>query len=448
MNYDSLQELAQKLSKAENLIRNLEGYDDYRTDATIETGNPSAVVFAENENDVITVVNFCQSNNIPLVARGAGTGLSGGCVPSDGAIVLSLEKMTNLKIDPVKKIGYAEPGVITKTLLDEAEKHNLTFPPDPASYEESTLGGNVAENAGGLRCKKYGVTRDYVIGIKGVTSDGLVIKTGIYTNSPGFNIEDIFIGSEGTLIIITEIAFRLIDLPQPGVTILAAFDSPKNAAQAVSDICGSGIIPTVLEFIDGDAAECSNRYEENEGLDNAAAILIIEAEAIDLVNTVTICQSCGCVYIKKESDYQKAEQLWKIRRNLSEAVKAIANVRISEDVAVPISQFPILVDFVAQMNKISELRINSFGHAGDGNLHVNFLSMTGSESDRELIEKDIVTLLKKTIELRGTLSGEHGIGLAKKKYLPLEFDKQTLDFMIKFKRIFDENNLINPDKIF
>lgn len=433
----------------EKVITDMTDYDDYCHDATPEYNIPIAIVFAEDENDIKETVKFCNKNSVPIVVRGAGTGLSGGCVPSDGSIILSLEKMIGLKIDSKNKIAFAQPGVITKTIMDGAEKYNLSYPPDPASYDESTIGGNIAENAGGLRCKRYGVTRDYVLGLKGITAVGEIIETGIYNSNKGFQFSDLITGSEGTLLIIYEIALKLIDrINEDNMTILVAFDKPKDAAQAVTEINLSGINTNIMEFLDGDAADCSNRYEKNEGLDNIAAILLLEINQIDTDRISLICSKNNCSYFKKESEPSRTDTLWKIRRNLSKAVKEMAKVRISEDVAVPNSKFPVLVDFVAQMNKNSDLRINSFGHAGDGNLHVNFLGMTGEQKELDEIERHIEVLLKKTIELGGTLTGEHGIGLAKKKYMNLEFDKSTIRYMLKLKSIFDPNNLLNPDKIF
>lgn len=452
MNIASLTKLAHRLTNPESLITDISDYKNYCKDATNDSGIPAALVFAENESDVVATAGYCFDNKLSLVPRGAGTGLSGGCVPSENSLVLSTERMCNLIIDEDSKIAYAGPGVITKTLLDEAQKLGLTYPPDPASYEESTLGGNVAENAGGLRCKRFGVTKDYVIGLKGVTINGEIIKTGTYNQNQGFTIGDVIIGSEGTLIIITEMAFRLIALPAAGDTMLIAFNNPGNAALSVSDITCAGIIPTVLEYLDGDAAECSNKYEKTEGLDNVAAILLIETPEDDKNNISSaisdICKKNDCTFIRTENNPEKVEQLWKIRRNLSKAVKEIAELRVSEDVAVPNSQFPVLVDFVATMNKNNSMRINSFGHAGDGNLHVNFLAVDDNEKDFKLMEENINTLLNKAVELGGTLSGEHGIGLAKRKYLPLEFDKNTISYMKIFKDIFDPFSLMNPGKIF
>lgn len=440
-------QLGSFLSASDLLVTDVNGYDDYFHDATEETGQPAAILFAHTNSDLQQSLKFCYLHNIPVVTRGAGTGLSGGCVPSPGSLLLSVERMTAINIDPEAKIAYAQAGAITKDIMLSAEAHGLTYPPDPASYEESTIGGNIAENAGGLRCVKYGVTRDYVLGLKGYTIQGEPFATGCFKQT-GFNYGDLFIGSEGTLAVITEVALKLIDQPKTGTTILAAFDSPKEAAQTVSDIRQSGLVPTVMEFLDGDAADCSNQYEKTEGLDKAGAILLFEIETEKAQQIEKFCQKNNNTFLKTATDQKSADSLWKIRRNLSKAVKAMAKIRINEDVAVPISKFPALVDYVARINQRSPLRINSFGHAGDGNLHVNFLGMTGDKAELDLIEDEIFKLLQKTLELGGTLSGEHGIGLAKKRFLGMEFSDATLNFMKKFKDIFDPADLLNPDKIF
>ena len=440
-------QLASSLLEKDLLITDLSGYEDYFHDATPDNCPPLAILFAQTNSDVQHALKFCSQNNIPVVTRGAGTGLSGGCVPSPGSLLLSVEKMTKIEIDPIAKIAYAEAGAITKDIMISAESHQLTYPPDPASYDESTIGGNIAENAGGLRCVKYGVTRDYVLGLKGFTITGAPFATGCFART-GFNYGDIMIGSEGTLAVITEVALKLIDQPATGATILAAFDNPKNAAQTVSDIRQSGLVPTVMEFLDGDAAETSNQYEKTEGLEKAGAILLFEIESGKAELIEKFCKKNNYIFLRTAKNVEEAEPLWKVRRNLSKAVQAIAKIRINEDVAVPISKFPTLVDYVAITNRTSPLRMNAFGHAGDGNLHVNFLGMSGEQSEMDLIEDEIVKLLEKTIALGGTLSGEHGIGLAKKRFLSMEFSEPTLNAMKKFKAIFDPTDLLNPDKIF
>ncbi len=447
--------LAGLLSNKDALIKDVHANQKYLTDATEHRGIPDVIVMAESSEDVIATIKFCKENDLSITARGAGTGLSGGCVPLAGGVLLSTENINFLKVNPKTKTAVCGPGTLTKELDDEARKFDLTYPPDPASYAESTMGGNVAENAGGLRCLKYGVTRDYVLGMKAVTAEGEILLSGCYSNNQGFNFNDILIGSEGTLAIITELCLKLIDLPKTGNTFLISFDNPSNAAKTVADIRGGGLIPTVMEYLDGDAALCSNQYEKSEGLEalnDSAALLLIETshkhrqKESDLISS--IANKNGATFIRSESDKQKSDELWRVRRNLSKAVKAISKIRISEDVVVPNSKFTELIKFVSELNSRYKIRINAFGHAGDGNLHVNYMSETGSDEEIAEIERGIKELMKKTIELSGSLSGEHGIGIEKRKFLPLEFDKNTLSAMKFLKETFDFSNRLNPKKIF
>jgi glycolate oxidase len=336
--------------------------------------------------------------------------------------------------------------------MQAAERHGLFYPPDPASCDECTIGGNVAENAGGLRCKKYGVTRDYVIGLKAVAVNGDIIKTGIYSSGDLFDLTSILLGSEGLLAAVVEIAVRLIDWPETGPTILAAFDRETNAARSVSEIIARGLIPSVMEYLDGDAIAASNNYEKTLVIEQAAAVLLLEttgrkriaeADAIE-----KICRDNRAVYLAREDSSENATELWRLRRNLSKAVKASARVKIAEDICVPPSRLPELTDFVAQLNREYPIRVNSYGHAGDGNLHVNFLVETDTDDFEDLIHEGIERLFEKTLQLGGTLSGEHGIGLTKKKYLPREFDPSTLTAMRGIKDVFDPGGLLNPGKIF
>ncbi len=444
------QSLADKFGP--KVILNTASLPDYARDASEIKVAPPAIFFAEDENDVFEAVNLCRQAEVPIVFRGAGTGYTGGCVPVPDGLMLSLQHLKKLEIDVPGKRAYCGPGVITIELMKAAEKLELFYPPDPASYDESTLGGNVAECAGGLHCKKYGVTKDYVIGLKGVTADGEIIKTGVYSNGDLFNLEGVLIGSEGMLAAITEMAFRLIDLPQIGPTILAAFDSPELAARTVAEITRRGIVPAVMEYMDGDAIACSMEYEKSVEIEAAAAILLFETsgnqaarEAEEIEN---ICRKNKSSFLKLETNRDEAEKLWKIRRNLSKAVKASAREKISEDVAVPPSKLPELVNFVAQMTREYPLRINSYGHAGDGNLHVNFLVQQEDSDVKGFIDEGIRRLFQRTLELGGTLTGEHGIGLTKKEFLPLEFDPPTLQWMKGIKTVFDPVNLFNPGKMF
>jgi len=434
------------------LILDTENYPDYSRDASEIKFIPAAIIFPENENEVVRIVRCCRSESIPMIFRGAGTGYTGGAVPSENALVVSLEKMKRLDIDPHKRRAFCGPGVITIDLMKKAMERNLFYPPDPASYDESTLGGNVAENAGGLHCKKYGVTKDYIIGLRAVTIDGDILSTGIYNENELFDITFLLIGSEGLLAAVTEIAVRLIELPEFGPTILAAFHNSEHAADSVAEITRSGIVPSVMEYMDDDAINCSMEYEESIDLQSAAALLLLETAGQnyrrDAEGIVEILRKNRAFLIKEETDRKKADRLWMIRRNLSKAVKASVKYKISEDVAVPPSRLAELVNFVAGLRDEYPLRINSYGHAGDGNLHVNFLTNEDSYVKEGMINKGIERLFKKTLELNGTITGEHGIGLTKKKYLPMEFDSPTLSAMKSVKSIFDPFGLFNPGKMF
>lgn len=445
--------LARMLTSPDALVTDLTEYEDYTHDATGDRGMPDALVFASDVDDVQAVIRYCRDVGLPVVPRGAGTGLSGGCVPVAGGVVLSTERMQQLRIRPDRKVAIAGPGVLTRDLIDTAATFGLFYPPDPASYEESTLGGNVAENAGGLRCKRYGVTRDYVIGIEAVLADGGLMSTGYFNPDCALPLHELLTGSEGTLAVITSLAFRLSDrIPRVSSTLLIGFDRAEAAARTVSAVTGSGIIPLVMEYLDGDAAACANEYQGNRTIEPVAALLLIEMADTDgpqaVEQIVTLARRNGAVRLEIEQDRAKADRLWAVRRDLSKATKAIAAVRVSEDVAVPNSRFPELVAFVDRQNAESILRINSFGHAGDGNLHVNFLAMTDTPELRHEMEQRIDRLMAKTIELGGTLSGEHGIGLAKRKYLSLEYSPATLGAMSRFKTVFDPTGLLNPGKIF
>lgn len=448
---DNFTALNDKLSGAAELVTDLTGYEDYCHDATEETGEPRAIVFAATEADVVAALRFASEHSISVVPRGTGTGLSGGAVPSRSCLLLSLERMRRMRVDPDRRTATVEPGVITAELMDAAAEFGLTYPPDPASYRECSLGGNVAENAGGLRCKRFGVTRDYVLGLRAVTVEGEILLTGSCNEREGFALGDLLIGSEGTLAIVTEMTLRLIPEPSPGITILIAFDRPEDAASAVSAITRAGIIPTVMEYLDGDAAECSNRYEKMEGLDRVAAILLIETSGEQIESQMeqlrSICEANRASYLRIATTGEQAEELWKVRRNLSKAVRDAAKFRYNEDVAVPVSEFTTLIAYVSQLNRDYPVRINAFGHAGDGNLHVSFLSSTGDNEELAIIHEAVEKLYRRTIELGGTLTGEHGIGRHKGRFLNWEFDEPTLRAMRAIKDILDPERRLNPDKI-
>ena len=452
MNRSQIESLRTRLARPESLLTGVAILEKYHQDATPFRTVPDALLLAESVEDIATAVVFCRDEGIPITPRGAGTGLSGGCIASPGGLLLSIERLRDLRILPEERLAICEPGVITKEVQDAAAAHGLTYPPDPASYEESTLGGNIAENAGGLRCKRYGVTRDYVVGLEVVLAGGSLLRTGIFNQCRGFSLGEVMVGSEGTLGLVTRIALRLVPQPGQGATILVSFGDPADAAEAVAEINTSGLVPTVMEFMDGDAVACSTEYEPREELKGAAALLLLETSDRDsehqAADLKAICARHRCLHFSMETGSEQADRLWRVRRNLSKAVKAAAGLRISEDVAVTNSRFPRLVEFVAEMNRRSRLRINGYGHAGDGNLHVNFMADADTPENRTEIDRWVQVLMRKTVELGGTLTGEHGIGLAKKAYLTLEFDQPTLGLMRQIKSTFDPGALFNPDKLF
>ena len=427
-----------------------EDFPTYTKDATEEIFIPDALFFAESEDDVALAVKTCREHAIPLVVRGAGTGYSGGALAVQGGLIVSIERMDDIAIDAAAKTATVGPGAITGDIMALAEATGLFYPPDPASYLESTIGGNLAENAGGLRCKKYGVTKDYVVAGRGVDADGNIVEVGAL--SP-FGLLDVIIGSEGTLFIFTEITLRLIDIPDSGKTILALFDDPVKAARVVADITAAGIVPCIMEYMDGDAIQCSNQYDPAHRIEDCEAMLLMETDGTNALREAgaieTICRGHSPRSLRVTDDKAERDILWATRRNLSKAVKQSVVTKTAEDVCVLPSKLPELVAFVTHLRKtLPQLRVNCYGHAGDGNLHVNFLGTKGSAEEFQETAKGIALLFEKTLAMGGTLSGEHGIGITKKKFLSDEFDASTLGFMRRLKTRLDISGIMNPGKIF
>ncbi|MEZ5359589.1 MAG: FAD-linked oxidase C-terminal domain-containing protein [Candidatus Zixiibacteriota bacterium] len=424
-------------------------WHDYTRDAAEIIHVPEALFFAESEADVIFAVRVCREHDIPVIFRGAGTGYTGGAVAVEGGLMLSVERMKEIHIDADAKSAIVGPGAITGDILDKAAEHGLFYPPDPASYRESTIGGNLAENAGGLRCKKYGVTKDYIISARGVNADGNFVEVD---NMSPFGLCDVLIGSEGTLFAFTEITLRLIDLPRPGKTILATFDDSVKAARVVADIMATGIIPSIMEFMDGDAIACTNEFDSANKIQDCEALLLIETDGVhgndEAVRIEEICNRHAPALLRLTTDKAESERLWLTRRNLSNAVKSSAAVKTAEDVCVPPSRLPELVEFVKELHDTLGIRVNCYGHAGDGNLHVNFLLSEDTEAGRAIAERGVSELFDRTLALNGTLTGEHGIGITKKEFLRWEFDEDTLRFMMRLKRSLDTGGVFNPGKIF
>ncbi len=417
---------------------------------------PSAVVWPNNTDDVVKVMKYAYENSISVVPRGAGTGMTAGAVPSKGAIVLSFEKMRRiLEIDSENLDVLCEPGVINGKLQHELERMGLFYPPDPASMNFCTIGGNVAENAGGPRAIKYGVTRDYVMEIEAVLPNGDIITTGVKTSKGvvGYDLTKLFTGSEGTLAVFTKIRLKTLPLPEEVIALLAIFDNLESSGEAVSKIISSKIIPRTLEFMDHEAIVAVENFKPVGLPLDAEAVLLIELDGHPVSITkeaekiADICRKLGADIIMAE-DEDARNQLWVSRRSISPALYRLKPTKISEDIVVPRN---MVTEMLKRLRKISEesgVKIVNFGHAGDGNIHVNIMV---DKSDKEGYTKGlglVEQIFRDSLSLGGTISGEHGVGLTKANYLGMELSKTEIEIMKSIKSIFDPKNILNPGKIF
>ena len=429
----------------------------YSYDATNISYMPEMVVLPLTTQEVVDVVKYAHKNKIPLVTRGTGTGYTGGSLPVKGGIVMSLEQMDKiLEIDQDKKYVVVEPGVITLDLKNEVAKNGLLYAPDPSSDKMSSIGGNVAENAGGLKGRKYGVTRNYVLGLEFVLPDGGIVKTGIFDpDEKGYDLESILIGSEGTLGIITKMALKLLPKVSYEETILASFADMEDAAQVVSEITAAGIIPSTMEFIDKDTLDCVLEYMQTDMVSKGGTVLLIEIDGKskeevhpEMKKVENICQKNKVTSLKFADTKADKEKLWKVRKSCSAALLRVAPTKVNEDVCVPPSQLPALVSGIKKLSQKYNIPIDTFGHAGDGNLHVNIMADRKNPEKMERAEKAVEELFDMTLKLGGTLSGEHGIGITKAKFLENEVGKTGIDVMKRVKKAFDPDAILNPGKIF
>lgn len=422
---------------------------------------PQVVLQPETTGEVSQILKYCNDNKIIITPRGAGTGLSGGALPIFGSVVLDMRRMNKiLKIDTENFQVITEPGVITEELQNAVKELGLYYPVDPASRGSCFIGGNVAENSGGARAVKYGVVKDYVLNLEVVLPNGDVIWTGANTlkNSTGYNLTQLIVGSEGTLAVITKIVLKLLPHPQKDLLILVPFYSAHEACQAVNKIFLSGFTPSALEFMERDAILVSQKFLNNYSLnilDDIQAHLLIEVNGND--EEVLMREIEGIVAVLEQfrtgeilfADTEKTkEELWRLRRVTGEAAKA-SSVYKEEDTVVPRAKLPELLTKVKELGKEYGFDSICYGHAGDGNLHVNILknNMT-DEAWKGKLPEAIRKLFVYTKQLGGTLSGEHGIGYVQKDYMDIAFSEIELDLMRKIKKVFDPNNILNPGKIF
>jgi len=457
-----------KLFTKEQLLTSLEERLCYSYDATNKSFLPDAIVFPHSTEDVVKLMKYARQHKIIVIPRGAGTGYTGGSLPIRGGIVVTFEQMTKvLLLDKKKKYAVVEPGLVTQQFADYVAKFGLLYPPDPASLKSSTLGGNVVECSGGLKGRKYGVTKNYVIGLEIVLSDGQIIRTGVLSargrsafggngqDDNSYDLEALLIGSEGTLGLVTKIAFRLLDKVKYEQTVLATFDKMEDAAEVVAAITVSGIIPSVLEFIDGDTLTCVLEYINLDNIEKSEAVLLIEVDGNDkdevqkeFEKVLKICKEKGAKNLQYAETKAEKDKLWTIRRSISASLLRIAPTKVNEDICVPASKLPAMVKYIQGLSQKHQVRINTFGHAGDGNLHVTFMCDFRNEEQMERVEAAVDELFDLTLKLGGTLSGEHGIGVTKAKYLEDEVGKSGIELMRKIKSAFDPEHIINPGKIF
>ncbi len=447
--------LLRKVLGADNFSVRPEDLLAHSFDAARKAAPPAGVAWPMSTEQVSAVMRLADEYRFPVVPRGLGSGLTGGSVPVAGGLVISLNRMDRvIEINPRDLVAVVQPGVINARFQKMVEDMGLFFPPDPGSAEFSTLGGNVAENAGGLRAVKYGVTRDYVLGLTAVIPGGEIIRTGVRTHKGvvGYDLTRLIVGSEGTLAVITELILRLIPKPEAKRTVEALFDHPTRASLAVAEIMAAGVTPTALEFIDHASLRAVDEYLSLDLPAWARAMLLIELdgppEVVDrhLGQVEQILERCEAGQVRTAIDAAQADVLWRARRALGPAVYALAGGKINEDVVVPLSRLPDMVERLEAMAAETGLTIASFGHLGDGNLHVNI--MYDPDSQFEVAHDTVSRVFDLTLELGGTLSGEHGIGLAKRPYIEREIDPVTLRLMKAIKQVFDPHHILNPQKIF
>lgn len=421
------------------------------------SGEATCVVFPQTTEEVAAIVRYAAREKVPIVSRGSGTGLSGGSIPVPEGIVLCLVRMDRiLELDARNLTLLAESGAITQKIAEAADAAGLLYPPDPGSMKISTIGGNVAENSGGLRGLKYGITRDYVMGMEVVLANGEIVWLGnkCVKDVAGYSMKDVFIGSEGTLGIITKVLLKLVPKPPAKKTMLATFATMGGASDAVSAIIAAKIIPCTLEFLDRVTIRCVEEFA-HVGLPlDAEAILLMETDGHAAVveeqarTMEEIARQSGAVSVVVARDADHAAKLATARRAAFSSLARVSPTTILEDATVPRSELTKMINFIQHIGAKYRLRIGTFGHMGDGNLHPTFLTDEKNAEEMERVEKAMREIFDKAIELGGTITGEHGVGLAKKAFLPRAIGDASLALLRQLKRALDPDGILNPGKIF
>lgn len=427
----------------------------YSYDATGLSSLPSAVTWPTTENDIREILIFAHKSGIPVIPRGAGTSVTGGPIPVNGGIVLCFSRMNRiLDINPATQTAIVEPGLINGIFKKKVQGLGLFYPPDPSSLDISTLGGNVATCAGGPNAIKYGVTRDYVLGLTCLLPDGRAIKTGVQTSKgvAGYDLTRLLTGSEGTLAVITQITLKLISQPETSRNIQGSFSDINMASEAVTKIMSSGILPNILELMDETSINSVKNIMGTHVPTKCTAILLaeIDGDKSDVKkkseHIALFMKKCGAIEVNIAATKGEVTELWRARRSISPAVYKLFPFKISEDIVVPRDKIPLMILKLKEIGLKTGLTILSYGHAGDGNLHVNI--GYHDTKDKNNVEHALRLIFSAALNLGGTISGEHGIGLSKKRFLTMEIGRTELDLMRDIKNIFDPNNMLNPDKIF
>ena len=440
-----------------NCTRKKEELVCYAYDATARTYLPDAVLFPQNSQEISAILRLANEDSFFVIPRGAGSGMTGGSLAVKGGVILVTARLNRiLKIDKDNLIAHVEPGVVTGQFHKAVEKEGLFYPPDPSSSDFSTLGGNLAECAGGPRAVKYGVTRDYVLGLETVLPTGEIIRTGVQTAKGvvGYDLTRLLVGSEGTLGIITRITLRLLPLPETVRAMMAVFNKIETAAETVSEIVRSGIIPRTIEFMDNASIRCVEKYLKTGLPVEAEALLLIEEDGrsseVDLLiqRIEKLCLSQGAKQVAIAKTKADRENLWKARKAISPALFQYGPDKINEDIVVPRSRIADMVRKINALRDETGLTMVSFGHAGDGNIHFNIMLDKKNEADLKKAQGAIEALFDYTLELGGTISGEHGVGITKAPYMAKEIGYVEMNLMKKIKTLFDPNGVLNPGKIF
>ncbi|WP_300702678.1 FAD-linked oxidase C-terminal domain-containing protein [uncultured Campylobacter sp.] len=431
----------------------------YSYDATRKHFLPDAVLFPRDEKDISEILKFCNENKIVVIPRGAGSGFTGGTLAINGGVVLALEKHMNkiLEIDLENLVAVVQPALINSKLQEELKKYGLFYPPDPASMDFSSIGGNVSENAGGMRAAKYGITKDYVLALRAVLPNGDIIRAGKRTikDVAGYNLSGILIASEGTLAVISEICLKLMPLPKLKKTALGIFNTVDDAMNAVYKSLAKGVRPVSMEFLDNLSIRAvESKFKKGLPVE-AGAILIadvdgnVEHSLDDDLKMLELCfKEAGVKEFKIAKDEKEAADIWFARRNCSQSITVYGNLKLNEDVTVPRSKLPALLSGIKDISEKYGFKIPCFGHTGDGNVHVNV--MVEDKNDEEQVKKGheaITEIFKLAIKLDGTLSGEHGIGISKAPFMKLAFNEAEMNLMRAIKNAFDPNNILNPGKM-